>query len=200
MADLVEPSKPQNSYWLWLTDNRAALTKEAGSSKGPVVSKLAGEKWKALSAAAKAPFEKKAASLKAEYEEAMEKFVADGGVKGKRRAEKADSKKAMADKKARKEAKKASGAPSKPQNAYWLWLADNRAAITKEAGSAVGPVVSKLAGEKWKALSAEKKVPYEEKAAALKAEYVKAMEEFKKAPAGEVGGDDEEEADGDVEA
>jgi len=198
MADLVEPSKPQNAYWLWLGDNRAALTKEAGSAKGPVVGKLAGEKWKAMSAAQKAPYEKKAGTAKAEYEKAMEKFVAAGGVKGKRRAEKAEKKKSRDDKKARKEARKASGAPSRPQNAYWLWLGDNREALTKEAGSAKGPVVGKLAGEKWKVLSAAAKAPYEKKAAALKAEYEKALEEWKKnAPAEEE--DEDEEDDGEEE-
>merc|ERR1711966_592035 len=104
---------------------------------------MGGQKWKALSAGAKAPYEK-----------------------------------------ARKEARKNSGAPSRPQNAYWLWLSDNRKALEKEAGSAVGPVVGKLAGQKWKALSAGAKAPYEKKAAALKAEYEKALEEWKKtAPA-----------------
>eukprot|EP00448_Togula_jolla_P037370 CAMPEP_0170621624 /NCGR_PEP_ID=MMETSP0224-20130122/28698_1 /TAXON_ID=285029 /ORGANISM="Togula jolla, Strain CCCM 725" /LENGTH=198 /DNA_ID=CAMNT_0010947891 /DNA_START=64 /DNA_END=660 /DNA_ORIENTATION=- len=198
MADLVEPSKPQNAYWIWLADNRDSLTKEAGSKSASVVGKLAGDRWKAMSAEQKVPFEKEAASRKAAYEAAMEKFVADGGVKGKRRAEKAESKKAQTEKKAKKEARKSSGAPSRPQNAYWLYLAENREAITKEAGSALGSAVGKLAGQKWKALSAAAKAPFEKKAAELKADYEKAMEEFKKNRPAQDDGD--EEAEGEVEA
>eukprot|EP00448_Togula_jolla_P037387 CAMPEP_0170621706 /NCGR_PEP_ID=MMETSP0224-20130122/28743_1 /TAXON_ID=285029 /ORGANISM="Togula jolla, Strain CCCM 725" /LENGTH=197 /DNA_ID=CAMNT_0010947981 /DNA_START=83 /DNA_END=676 /DNA_ORIENTATION=+ len=192
MTDLVEPSRPQNAYWLWLGENRDALTKQAGGGSVSAVGKLAGETWKAMSAAQKATFEKKAAALKAEYEAAMAKFIADGGVKGKRRAEKAEIKKGKTDKKAKKEARKASGAPSKPQNAYWLYLAENREAITKEAGSATGSVVGKLAGQKWKALSAAAKAPYEKKAAELKAEYEKALEEFKKNAPAEAGDEEDE--------
>jgi len=204
MADLMEPNKPSSSYWIWIGENRAQVMKEAGTGKGSVVGKLAGEKWKALSAAQKAPFEKKAATARAEYEKAMEKFVAAGGVKGKRRAEKAEAKKAKGGKaeakKAKKEARKASGAPKRPQNAYWIWLADNREAVAKEAGSMKGSVVGKLAGEKWKALSAAAKAPFEKKAAASKAEYEKALEEWKKnAPAEADGDDDEDEEEDDAE-
>jgi len=201
MANLEEPTKPGSSYWLWIGETRAQLTKEAGTGKGSVVGKLAGEKWKAMSAAQKAPFEKKVATAKAEYEKAMEKFVAAGGVKGKRRAEKAEVKKARGDKKAKKEARKASGAPKRPANAYCLWLGDNRAALAKEAGSNSIPAVGKLAGEKWKAMSAAAKAPYDKKATALKAEYEKALEEWKKnAPAEEEGDEDEDEEDGEEEA
>jgi hypothetical protein len=76
----VEPSRPRSAFGLWLGDNRAAITKEAGDTKGSVVGKIAGEKWKVLSAAQKAPGEMKAAALEAEFEKAMEEFVAAGGV------------------------------------------------------------------------------------------------------------------------
>ena len=48
MADLVEPTRPQNAYWLWLRENRNALAEEAGTGNFSVVGKLAGEKWKAM--------------------------------------------------------------------------------------------------------------------------------------------------------
>merc|ERR1711920_865782 len=60
--------KPQSAYWLWLNDNREKIAKEIGSSKGPDVSKKAGEKWKTVSAAEKKPYEQKAAEQKAAYE------------------------------------------------------------------------------------------------------------------------------------
>mmetsp|Transcript_31398 Transcript_31398/g.83981 ORF Transcript_31398/g.83981 Transcript_31398/m.83981 type:complete len:203 (+) Transcript_31398:126-734(+) len=197
-AELEEPKKPQNPYWIWLSENREALAKEAGSGKAPVIGKLAGERWKALSAAAKKPFEDKAAKSKAEYEAAMEKFKAAGGQVGKRRLEKKEAKEGQQAKTARKaknEAEKASGKPSRPQNAYWMWLAENRAALTKEAGNVKGSAISKLAGERWKALPAAKKKPFEEKAAELKATYDKALAEWKKTNGGGGGGDNDDEED-----
>merc|ERR1712151_568118 len=108
----------------------------------------------------------------------MEAFKAAGGQPGKRRQEKADAKKGRLEKKAKKEARKASGKPARPQNAYWIWLSENRDALTKEAGSAKGPVVGKLAGEKWKVLSASQKAPYEKMAAEKKAAYEKELKEW----------------------
>merc|ERR1719384_2738879 len=68
-----------------------------------------------MSAAQKAPYEKKATDAKKAYEKAMEEFKAQGGVAGGRRKEKAADK------------------PKKPPSSYWLWLGENRAALVKEA-------------------------------------------------------------------
>jgi hypothetical protein len=152
-----------------------------------------------MSEAAKKPFEAKADALKKEYEKKLEEFVAAGGVKGKRRAEKAELKKAQADKKAKKEARAASGKPSRAPSAYWLYLGDNREAIEKEAGTKKPTEIAKLAGNKWKALSAATKKPYEEKAAKAKAEYEKALEEWKKSGGGAGEGGDAEDEDGEEE-
>merc|ERR1712194_14263 len=123
--------------------------KEAGSKSGPAVGKLAGQKWKALEAAKKKPYEENAEKLKKEYQAALDKFKADGGVAGKRRAEKAAGKKEKEPKRARK--------------------GENRAALTKELGTGKGSEVAKLGGEKWRALPEKEKAPIEKKAAALKA-------------------------------
>merc|ERR1711920_1138562 len=70
-------------------------------------------------------------------------------------------------------------APKKPQTAYWLWLGENREKLLKELGTRDVTAVSKLAGEKWKALDAKLKVPFEKKAKGLKEAYDKALEEYK---------------------
>merc|ERR1712176_648161 len=71
------PKRPPSGFWLWQTENREALVKEAGTSKIPVIGKLAGERWAKLDAAKKATFEKRAATLKAEYEKAMAEWKAN---------------------------------------------------------------------------------------------------------------------------
>ena len=184
VAELQELTKAPNSYWLWLKENRDAIAKEAGTRKGSVVSKLAGVKWKALPAEQKKPFEDEAAKWKAAYKRAVEETKAAGGQPGKRRREKMEEKQALADKKAEKEACKASSKPSRPQNAYLLWLKENREAITKE----------ELASEKWKALPAAERKPFEDEAVKLKAAYQKVLEEWK-ATAGTGVDCDEEEAE-----
>merc|ERR1719414_1116113 len=104
-----------------------------------------------MPAAQKAPYEKKAAEAKTAYENAMEEFKAQGGVAGSRRKEKADGRKDLLEKRAKKRARQERDAdkPKKPQTAYWLWLGENRAALVKEAGTGNGPAVAKLGGEKW---------------------------------------------------
>merc|ERR1712241_552511 len=64
--------KPQTAYWLWLGDNRSKIVEMIGSGRGAVVGKKGGEMWKALSDAARAPFEKKAK----EQKEAYDKYIA----------------------------------------------------------------------------------------------------------------------------
>merc|ERR1719343_1328668 len=113
-AELQQPSRPQNAYWLWLSANREALASEA-TEKGlaavravAAVGKLGGEKWKALPAAEKKPFEEEAAKRKAAYEKAMEEFKANGGQLGKRK-DKQEARQMRSEKKARREDRKASG-------------------------------------------------------------------------------------------
>merc|ERR1719210_2068251 len=107
----------------------------------------------------------------------MEAFKASGGEVAKRK-----SKKNTDSDGGRKEkcAKKDPGAPKKPPNAYWLWLAENRASLVKELGTGAAGAVGKLAGEKFKALAPGARKIFEDKAASLKAEYEKAKEEYKK--------------------
>merc|ERR1712113_1226122 len=90
-------------------------------------------------------------------------------------------------------------APKKPQTAYFMWMTDNRAALQKELGTNDFAAVGKLAGERWKALDAKLKVPFEKKAKDLKEAYDKAMKEYK-ATKGDAAGDDEDEEDDGSEA
>merc|ERR1712194_190497 len=94
-------------------------------------------------AAKKKPYEGNAEKLKKEYQVALDKFKADGGVAGKRRAEKAAGKKEKEPKHARK-GERDPNKPKKPMTGYWLWLGENRAALTKELGTGKGSEVAKL--------------------------------------------------------
>merc|ERR1712150_239443 len=150
-----------------------------------------------MAAAQRASYEKKATDAKKAYEKAMEEFKAQGGVAGGRRKEKADAKKELMDKRAKKRARLERDAdkPKKPPSSYWLWLGENRAALVKEADTALGSVVAKLGGEKWKKLDAKLKAPFEKQAAAKKAEYDKAFKEWKEKKGIAADDDEEDEED-----
>lgn len=157
-----KPKKPTNAYSLWLGQNRPALVKEAGTSQVAVIGKLAGQKWNAMSEAQKAPFEEQFAQAKALYQKAIEEYEAAGGQVDKPKSKKTDGPQA----------------PKKPASSYMIWLSENRPAIVLEAGTSQVGVVGKLAGEKWKKMTAKQKAVYDTKAEAAKEEYAKAVAEF----------------------
>lgn len=195
MATSEEPKKPQNAYWLFLSENREKFEKEVpqGTKKGPGTAKVAGDAWKSLSDQARKPYDDKAAKLKAEYDKAMEKFLASGGEKSKRKMQAKDSDA----KRAKKE--KDPNKPKRPQNAYWLFLTDHRAQFEKQIppGTKKGPGTAKVAGEAWKKLSDKERQPYAAQAEKLRKEFDQQMAKYKaeKAAAGEEVDDDEEDED-----
>merc|ERR1712151_940240 len=153
--------------------------------------------WKGMSEAAKAPYEKKAAAAKAQFDKDLAAFVEAGGVAGKRRADKAEAKREKEGKKRR------TTDPNKPKklaSAYWLWLGENREAlqaeVSKKGAKSDVTAVAKAGGEKWRAMSAKAKEPFEKKAAELKKKYDQEMAEYKKNNAG---ADDDEDEVGDEE-
>lgn len=94
-------------------------------------------------------------------------------------------------------------APKKPQTAFFVFIAEFRVQL-KEEGSTMKPAeVAKVAGEKWKALTAEEKEPYNAKATADKERYAAAMKEYeaKRTAAGADldGGEDDIDMDMDVD-
>merc|ERR1719297_152282 len=74
--------------------------------------------------------------------------------------------------------KKDENAPKRPLSAYFLFLADHRDDLVAD-GMTHAEAMSKM-GEMWSELSAAKKKPYQDKAAAAKAKYAKTVEKYKK--------------------
>merc|ERR1719414_358328 len=169
-ASPEQPQQPRNPYFIFLSENRERFEKEIpeGMKKGPGTAKVAGEKWKALPES-----EKKAYSDRAVAEKMA--FEAAGGVKKKR-----VHKGSMAEVKRQRTAERPD-VPKRPKNAYVLFMADNRESFERlvPAGEKKSTGLAKLAGEKWKELSAKERSPYEAKAAEARAAYKKAMEKYK---------------------
>merc|ERR1719499_1617905 len=74
--------------------------------------------------------------------------------------------------------KKDENKPARPLSAYFLFMADHRDDLVSD-GMTHAEAMSKM-GEMWSALSAAKKKPYQDKAAAAKAKHAKQVEKYKK--------------------
>jgi len=183
-----QPKKPVGgAYGQFLAEKRPEFMKELKGQKASEVSKLAGERWKTVSEAEKAKYQKKYEGLKAQFDKDMESFLASGGVKRARKS-KGDGKRR----------KKDANAPKKPAGgAYGRYLNAKRPEFTQELSHLSQKErflgVTKLAGERWKKLSAEEKAPYEKEYQAAQKEYLKALAEYK---ASGGGADEDEEEDG----
>lgn len=86
------PKRAASAYMLWLNDNRASIKDELLTSNPDAkitdVTKRAGELWKELSEAEKAPFQEKSEELRAAYHEAMKAYKPDHTVAKKAKADK----------------------------------------------------------------------------------------------------------------
>jgi len=80
VKDANKPKRPAGgAYGSFLAKNRAAFQKQCPGSITEVA-KLAGQKWKELSDAERAPFEKEYKAKQAEYQEAMKSYVPPAGA------------------------------------------------------------------------------------------------------------------------
>ncbi|GER28727.1 high-mobility group box 6 [Striga asiatica] len=72
--------------------------------------------------------------------------------------------------------------PKRPPTAFFVFMEDFRKSFKESNPDTKGAAkVAKEGGEKWKSMSEEEKKVYVERAAELKAEYEKALEEFNEA-------------------
>lgn len=171
----VEPKKVTGgAFGRFLAEHRAKLTQECAGKPATAVVKLASERFKSLSTTETARYQDAYAKAKKQYEEDLETFLAAGGEKKavKRKADKLD-------KKGRKKQKKDADAPKKPAGgAYGCYLSKHREAFMKQCAGQPITAVSKLAGERWKLLTAEEKKPFEDDYATKKAAYQEAMKSY----------------------
>ena len=172
-----QPKKPAGgAYGVWLAEHRAELQKEVGPGKpASEVAKLAGARFKEVSAEEKAVYQKKFEEAKAKYEADMKAFLEAGGEKKgiKRKADKVTKKKDPA-------------APKKPAGgAFGCFLAKNRAAFMEETKGQPITAVTKLASDRWKKLSEDDKKVFQEEYELKKAQYEEAKKSYVPLPSAE---------------
>uniref|UniRef100_A0A7S4SZI9 HMG box domain-containing protein n=2 Tax=Alexandrium monilatum TaxID=311494 RepID=A0A7S4SZI9_9DINO len=166
----AQPKRPPTAYFLWYNEHRQAITTELGTNQVSAAAKVAGERWKALSEEEKAPFEKRVAELKAEYDRAMSDFVARGGVP-KRRGKKGQQ---PGSSQRQKQLKRPVG------GAYGQFLRSQKEEIKRSmTGDVQAGDVSREAERRWRDLGEEAKRGYQERFNQKMGEYKAALEDAK---------------------
>lgn len=192
--------KPQSSYSLWQSENRARIQAELGIDDFAALSKAVGERWAKLTAEEKAPYEERAKEFSAGYAEAKAAYYKEketvttpkkaSPVKASPEKGGAASPRKGAVAKFKGKAKPSRGRTAEwgrlrraglkpPRTSYTLWASENRVRIQAELGSDDFAAVSKAVGERWATLTAEEKAPYEKRAKELSAGYEEAKATYK---------------------
>jgi len=175
LKDENAPKRPLSAYLAWQGSVRAKVSKTMPEGTGVAeMAKKFGSMWSALSASAKAPFENKYKAEMEKYNKKMEKYKTTKEYAAFQK--KKEEHKVNTVKKSR--FKKDENAPTRPMGAYFLFSNDERDDLVA-SGMSHTEAMSKC-GEMWRNLSAAKKKPYEDKAAAAKAKYQKQLEKYQK--------------------
>merc|ERR1712066_458835 len=159
----------------WQNSVRDKFSKSMPEGTGVAdMAKKFGEMWKKMSDGQKAPFQKKYEAESEKYQKKLAKYKLTKEYAAFQKAKeqhKVDTVK-------KSKFKKDENAPTRPQSAYFLFMADERDDLVADGMSHKDAMVE--LGKMWGKLSAAKKKPYEDKAAAAKAKYQKTLEKYKK--------------------
>jgi hypothetical protein len=184
----VKPKKAASAYFIWMGEcgRQEIITKQFNGDKSKVtlIMKACGAAWSAMSEADKKPWNEKAEKDKLRHAKEMESYVpseSSGPVKKK-------------GKKGKKE--KDPNKPKRNLSGYFFFINEARPEIVRvdlKGDKSKVAAVSKIAGEKWKAMDAKAKEKYEQLAAKDKERYAKEMAEYKAKNGGDDDDDDDEE-------
>jgi len=164
------------AFGQFFKENRPKLQEECTGQPVTAVAKLASSKFKALGAAETKVYQDKYEKAKAQYAKDLEAFLSAGGEKKaiKRKGDKLDK-----DDKKKKKKMKDTNAPKKPAGGgYGCFVSKNKAAVIQECSGQ--PIFSaiKIVGERWKALSAAEKKPFNDEYQTKKEAYMALMKDY----------------------
>lgn len=183
MATPVEPKKVVGgSFGQYMAEKRAEIMKEVAGKPATEVIKLGSQRFKALTDAERKVYEDKYSKAKEQYEKDLAAFIAAGGEKSERSSKKKRKAEAEGDeggKKKRAKKWKDKTAPKKPAGgAFGCYLDKHRPEIMKECEGKPITAVTKMASERWKALSEDARKPYDQAYEEKKKAYEEAMKSY----------------------
>jgi len=197
-----QPKKPNSAYILFCTQHRNEVkTSNPELKSSQIMIKLAGL-WKEVGAEEKAKFELLSNEMKEQYKKDILDFETgpkaefirnNPGCNAKIESSSDEDSSSEDDSSDDDEPKKRKvlspeqqfikkNKPKNPVSAYIIFCSENREAGKKGNPGITGPNLMKQLGAKWKVLTAEDKVQYQEKAKALREQYNKDWKAFQEGP------------------
>ena len=179
---LQEPKRFQSAFFVFMNANRENIKAANPSAPPTEVGKIAGELWKEMDEAARAPHVAAADADRARYDREVAAFRAAGGVvRGRKRRHSGDG-----GGEGSPVAAEAGGLqePKRPNPAFFIFMNGAREQIKADhpdrlaAAPSSHTEVGKIAGEMWKEMDEAAKEPYTSKATEDKARYDRELAAF----------------------
>jgi len=159
------PKRASTAYLYFSAQRRKELAVEGVKASMTEQSTQLSNEWKTKTEKEKAPFLALAEKDKKRYEDEMKKYTPPDDSESGSSSED--------EKKTKKKKKKDPNEPKRPLSSYMVYVGEQRPLVKdKHPDLKQTELITKI-GEMWKGLSAEKKKPYEKKAAELKEKYQK---------------------------
>ncbi|XP_022136932.1 high mobility group B protein 13 [Momordica charantia] len=183
-----EKKRPSPPYILWCKDQWNEIKKENPEAEFKEISNILGAKWKTITADEKKPYEGRYQAEKEAFLQITSKEKRESEAM-KLLEEEQKQKTAMelleqylqfkgeAEKENKKKKEKDPLKPKQPMSAFFLFSNERRATLLAENKNILE--VAKLAGEEWKNMTEEQRVPYEEMAKKNRDKYTQEMEIYK---------------------
>eukprot|EP00468_Gymnochlora_sp_CCMP2014_P010934 CAMPEP_0167753054 /NCGR_PEP_ID=MMETSP0110_2-20121227/7494_1 /TAXON_ID=629695 /ORGANISM="Gymnochlora sp., Strain CCMP2014" /LENGTH=882 /DNA_ID=CAMNT_0007638765 /DNA_START=15 /DNA_END=2663 /DNA_ORIENTATION=- len=157
------PKRAQTAFHFFNREIRPQLVKENPEKKFIEIASLVGKKWKELSEEDKKPYEEKHKEDQQRYKMEKKKFNEDNPD---------------ITSSSKKRKKKNKNAPKKGKSAFLIYSMDIRSSVTKEFPDKKFGEIQAEVGKRWKALSKEEKLPYEEKSKEDKKRYLEEKQKY----------------------
>ena len=164
------PKGPMSAYMLFGNYMRGVLKEQSPDLSFTEVGKELGVRWKDMDETAKKEWQEKAEADKQRHAAEMADYEPPSGDDD----DEEDTKKGK-----KRKAAKDPNAPKKPMGAYFLWMAETRAATKAANSEATTGELSKIMGAEWKALGEEEKAKFNAKVQEETAKYKKAVAQYK---------------------
>jgi len=175
VKDENAPKRPLSAYLLWANENREAVKEENPDAAMTDLSKILGDKWKALSEGAKKKYQDNFQKKSEKYHKAMEKYKKTPQYAAHaalvKEAKLVESKKPF---------RKDENAPKRPPTGYLLWTGIERPKYMKKNPEAPVTEVMKALAAQWKDMPESERQKFNDKAAKKKVAYQKELEKYQK--------------------
>jgi len=172
LKDPNAPKKASTAFMLWSLANRPRIREQHPDLGFADLGKKLGEEWGRLDEKAREHWQRQTKKDRERYEREQSAYLKSAAY-----AHWLEHSSALSGKRRRK---KDPNAPKQPLTAYVIFSNEVREHVINENPDANFPEIGKIIGAKWRALVAEDRKPYEEKANIERERYNRDLEEYRR--------------------